>query len=72
MQRFGEKLHILRKQRGMTLKNLADKLGFSSAGSVGDFESGRKKPSLEVVIKISYIFEVSIDQLVKDELDLAG
>lgn len=70
MQRFGEKLHILRKQRGMTLKNLADELGFNSPGSVGDLESGRKKPSLEVVIRISRIFEVSVDQLVKDELSL--
>ena len=70
MQRFGEKLRILRKQHGMTLKNLADELGFSSHGSVGDLESGRKKPSLEVVIKTSRIFGVSVDQLVKDELDL--
>lgn len=70
MERFGEKLRTLRKQRGMTLKNLADELGFSSPGSVGDLESGRKNPSLEVVIRISRIFEVSVDQLVKDELSL--
>jgi len=70
MQRFGEKLRTLRKQHGMTLQNLADELGFSSAGSVGDLESGRKKPSLEVVVKISRIFGVSVDELVKDELDL--
>jgi transcriptional regulator with XRE-family HTH domain len=70
MERFGEKLRTLRKQRGMTLKNLADELGFSSPGSVGDLESGRKKPSLEVVIKISHVFGVLVDQLVKDELDL--
>jgi transcriptional regulator with XRE-family HTH domain len=72
MERFGEKLRILRKQRGMTLRNLADELGFSSSGSVGDLESGRKKPSLEVAIKISRIFGVPVDQLVKDELNLNG
>jgi transcriptional regulator with XRE-family HTH domain len=70
MQRFGEKLRILRKRRAMTLKELAGELGFSSHGSVGDLESGRKKPSLEVAIKISHIFGVSVDLLVKDEFEL--
>ncbi len=70
MQRFGEKLRILRKQHNMTLKELANELGFISHGSVGDLESGRNKPSLEVAIKISYLFDVAVDQLVKDEFDL--
>jgi transcriptional regulator with XRE-family HTH domain len=70
MERFGEKLRSLRKQRGMTLKNLADELGFRSAGSVGDLESGRKKPSLEVALQLSRLFGVSVDQLIKDELEI--
>ena len=70
MERFGEKLRSLRKQRGMTLKNLANELGFRSAGSVGDLESGRKKPSLEVALQLSRLFGVSVDQLTKDELEI--
>ncbi len=70
MQRFGEKLRSLRKQHNLTLKELATELGFTSYGSVGDLESGRKKPSLGVVVKISYIFDIPVDQLVKDELKL--
>jgi transcriptional regulator with XRE-family HTH domain len=70
MQRFGEKLRNLRKQRGMTLKSLADELGFNSPGSVGDLESGRKKPSLEVALQLSRLFGVSVDQLIKDELEI--
>lgn len=70
MERFGEKLRSLRKQQGMTLKNLADELGFRSAGSVGDLESGRKKPSLEVALQLSRLFGVSVDQLIKDELEI--
>ncbi len=70
MQRFGEKLRILRKRHGMTLKQLANELGFTSHGYVGDLESGRKKPSLEVALKISRMFDVSVDQLTKDELEL--
>jgi len=70
MQRFGEKLRVLRNRHGMSLRQLSDDLGFSSRGYVGDLESGRKKPSLEVALKIARLFDVSLDSLVKDELEL--
>ena len=70
MKRFGEKLRKLRRQHDMTMKELADALEFTSHGSVGDLESGRNKPSVEVALKISRLFNVSLDQLLKDELDL--
>ncbi len=70
MERFGEKLRKLRQQHKMTMKELADALGFTSHGSVSDLESGRNKPSMEVALKISRLFNVSLDQLIKDELEL--
>ena len=54
----------------MTMQDLADALGFTSHGSVGDLESGRNNPSVEVALKVSRLFQVSLDQLRKDELDL--
>ena len=70
MERFGEKLRKLRRQHKTTMKELADALGFTSHGSVSDLESGRNKPSMEVALKISRLFNVSLDQLLKDELEL--
>lgn len=70
MPRFGEKLRTIRVRHEMSLRQLADKLGFNSHGYVGDLESGRKKPSLEVVLKVARLFDVSVDVLVKDELDV--
>jgi transcriptional regulator with XRE-family HTH domain len=70
MQRFGEKLHILRKRRGMTMKELASELGFSSHGFISALESGRRKPSAELAVKLSRLFDVTTDQLLKDELEL--
>ncbi len=70
MQRFREKLRILRNRHEMSLKQLSDELGFSSRGYVGDLESGRKKPSLEVTLKIARLFNVSVDSLVKDEMEV--
>lgn len=70
MQRFGEKLRALRTQRGMTLKGLAIELGLSAHGYISELESGKKKPTAEFVLNVARLFDVSIDQLLKDELDL--
>lgn len=70
MQRFGEKLRLIRTRQGMSLRQLANELGFNSHGYVGDLESGRKKPSLEVALKVARLFGVSVDSLVKDEIDI--
>ncbi len=70
MERFGEKLRSLRKQDGMTLKELALATGLTTHSHVSNIEHGRKKPSLEFVIEVSELFGVTIDQLVKDDLEL--
>jgi transcriptional regulator with XRE-family HTH domain len=70
MQRFGEKLRALRTQRGMTLKELALELGLSAHGYISELESGKKKPTAELVLNVARLFDVSTDQLLKDELDL--
>jgi len=68
MQRFGEKLHALRMQRGFTLRELANLLGVHNS-HVARIEKG-KKPSVELILKISRLFDVPIDILMKDELEL--
>ena len=70
MQRFGEKLRILRTQHGLSLKALALKLGLSAHGYISELESGKKKPTAEFVLNAARLFDVSTDQLLKDELDL--
>ncbi len=70
MQRFWEKLRILRKQHKMTMRELAKALGFATHGYIGDLESGRGKPSLELAVKIADLFHVPLDQLARDDLDL--
>jgi transcriptional regulator with XRE-family HTH domain len=69
IQKLGEKLHALRKQRGITVIELGDMLGVNNSHIVR-IEKGYRKPSLELVLQISRIFDVPIDVLVKDELEL--
>ena len=70
MQRFGKKLRALRTQHRMTLKELALELGLSAHGYISELESGKKKPTAEFVLNVARLFDVSTDQLLKDELDL--
>lgn len=70
MQKFGEKLRILRTQHRLSLQELAHKLGLNAHSYISELESGKKKPTAEFVLNVARLFEVSTDQLLKDELDL--
>ncbi|MCP4374522.1 MAG: helix-turn-helix transcriptional regulator, partial [Deltaproteobacteria bacterium] len=50
VQRLGEKIRALRKKRGMTLKELALALGFTSHSYASEIETGKKKPNTEMII----------------------
>lgn len=70
MQRFGEKLRFLREQRQLTQRQLAAELGFTTHAFIGFLEVGKKKPSAELVLKVSNYFGVSTDALLRDELEV--
>lgn len=59
---FNEKLQELRKQKGMTQEELAEKL-YVSRTAVSKWESGRGFPNLESLKAISQFFHVSLDDL---------
>ncbi len=70
MDRFGEKLRALRSHRGLTLRDLANKLGYQTHSYLSEVESGKKIPTAELVLKVARAFDVTTDELLKDELDL--
>lgn len=70
MQRFGEKLHALRIKKKLTLKELALSLGLNAHGYLSEIETGKKKPTAELVLKVARFFDVTTDQLLKDEFDI--
>lgn len=72
MKRFGEKLHTLRTQRSMTLKELAFALGLRAHGHISELEAGKKMPTVEFVVNVARLFNVTTDELLKDELELTN
>jgi transcriptional regulator with XRE-family HTH domain len=69
MERFGQKLQILRERNGMSQEQLAQTLGFSRA-FVSKLERGIKLPNAKLLVKIARLFQVSLDDLALDERDV--
>jgi len=67
---LGAKLRYLRKQRQMTQIVFADLLGLGNQSSLSNLESGRRPPSLELVVKIAIKLEVSVDYLLQDNIPI--
>ena len=67
--RFGEKLSFLRKQKGMTQMDLAEKLDISRQ-AVSRWEQGISEPSTENLVSIGKLFDVTIDALVNEDVQL--
>ncbi len=62
---FGEKLSRLRRERNYTQEQLAERLGVSRQ-TVSKWESNVAFPETEKLIRISEIFDCSLDYLLKD------
>ncbi|MBQ5897153.1 MAG: helix-turn-helix transcriptional regulator [Oscillospiraceae bacterium] len=57
-------LKILRKKNRITQKELAEALHISQT-SVSKYERGESEPDLEMIIKMSDFFGVTIDEFVR-------
>lgn len=66
---FSENLRILRKNAGMTQKELSNKFNVALS-TVAMWETGNRRPDLETAQQISSFFKVSLDELIceSDEL----
>ena len=60
---FGKKLFELRKQKGISQEELADKLNISRQ-TLSKWELGNSTPDMEKLILLSDYFEISLDELV--------
>lgn len=63
---FHEKLQHLRKQKGLTQEEMAERL-FVSRTAISKWESGRGYPNIDSLKGIAKLFSVSIDELLSGE-----
>lgn len=65
---LADKIILLRKQQGWSQEQLAEHLGVSRQ-SVSKWEQGLSIPDLDKIVKMSGIFGVPTDYLLKDEME---
>ena len=70
MEKFHEKLKILRKKQGLTQQEVADFFGMKQP-IYQKWESGRRKPTYENLSMLACIFDVSLDYLLGDYLEIS-
>lgn len=64
---FNNKLYNLRKQRGLSQEELANRLNVSRQ-TISKWEVGESTPDMEKLVALSDLFEISLDELVMDKI----
>ena len=68
---FAERLKALRKKHGYTQVSLAETLGVSK-GTVAMWETGKRTPDFETLIKLSDLFDVRTDYILGKSNDASS
>lgn len=66
---FGERLKKEREKRGWSQTDLAEKIHVSRQ-SVSKWETGKNYPSIEVIIDLSDLFGITVDELLRSDKEL--
>lgn len=61
-QSFQERLRLLRTEKGLSQRQVAEEFGITKVG-YQNYEAGRREPSLDVLSALADFFNVSIDYL---------
>ena len=70
-KRLAEKLLQIRKALGLSQKEMAKRLGMHRTHHhISQYERGKAVPFMEVLLAYSRLANVTIDQIVDDDLDL--
>jgi len=70
MPTFGEKLRKLRTKHDLTQRELTEQLGYANHAMIALLEQGKRQPTAELLLKLMALFNVSADQLIRDDLDV--
>ena len=70
MEKFHEKLKILRKKKGLTQQEVAELLNVERV-TYTKWEKGNREPNFENLSMLACIFDVSLDYLLGDYLQKA-
>ena len=62
----GKRIQLLRKRKGLSQEELADKLNVSS-NTVAKIECGLRRPSVDFVVDLVNFFDTTVDYIILGE-----
>lgn len=62
MRDIGKNIRVLREKKGMTQEALAEAL-FVTRQTVSNYETGRSRPDLDMLVKIAQVLEADVNQV---------
>ena len=68
---IGEKIIQLRMSKGISQEQLAEHLNVSRQ-SVSKWEMGQAAPQIDKIVQLSELFNVSCDELLKEDVTILG
>lgn len=69
--KFAERFKLIRLQRGLTLEDIAIGMG-ASKSTLSQYETKKRKPELDMIIKVSEYLSISADYLLGLTEDVNG
>lgn len=61
-----EALRRLRREKGISMKELGKKIGVAES-TISQYETGKREPDFETLLKLGEFFNVSVDYLLRGE-----
>lgn len=68
--KFNEKLIKIRKEKGLSQEALGEKLDVARQ-TISKWELGETTPEMDKLVKLSELFEISLDELIKDDSEIS-
>ena len=62
--RTGQRISELRKQAGLSVKDLQNIFGFTTPQAIYKWQQGAAMPTIDNLVVLSVVFEVSIEEII--------
>ena len=72
MEATGIRIDRMRRERGMTVADVMDTIGFTSPNTFSKWKKGKSMPTIDNLVVLSAVFEVSIDEIIVLENAVSG
>ena len=66
--KYSERFKLLRKAAGLTQNEVCEKLEIKQY-NLSDYETGRASPSIDLLLKMADLYEVTLDDLLNHNID---